>query len=168
MRVNRRDRLFAAADRCRFRTSRGGKPSCSKLVVGEEVVEDLDMLLKVWADHFQHLGESKLGQSLDSCEWIKMVDSLAMSSLLDEDCLLDVPFTTEDISRAIKKLKARKAPGPDGLMAEHLKAGGEVIYSHMADEGSKCSGRVGSHSRGFEERCHCANIQGWRKGSIEN
>ena len=56
-----------------------------------------------------------------------MVDSLEMSSHFDEECLLDVPFTMEDISRAINKLKSKKAPGPDGLMAEHLKARGEAI-----------------------------------------
>ena len=38
--------------------------------------------------------------------------------------LLDVPFSAEEMSAAVSKLKAA---GPDGLMAEHFKAGGEVV-----------------------------------------
>ena len=43
-----------------------------------------------------------------------------------EEFLLDVPFTAEEVARSIGRLKGRKAPGPDGLMAEHLKACGEA------------------------------------------
>ena len=38
--------------------------------------------------------------------------------------LLDVPFSAEEMSAAVSKLKAA---GPDGLMAEHFKAEGEVV-----------------------------------------
>ena len=43
-----------------------------------------------------------------------------------EKFLLDVPFTAEEVARSIGRLKGRKVPGPDGLMAEHLKTGGEA------------------------------------------
>ena len=46
---------------------------------------------------------------------------------MNEEFLLDVPFNTEEVSRAVSKLKEKKAPGPDGLLAEHLKAGGEAM-----------------------------------------
>ena len=36
----------------------------------------------------------------------------------NEEFLLDVPFTAEEVFRAVVKLKKRKAPGPDGLMDE--------------------------------------------------
>ena len=45
----------------------------------------------------------------------------------NEEFLLDVPFTAEEVARAIARLKGRKAPGPDGLTAEQLKAGGEAV-----------------------------------------
>ena len=32
-----------------------------------------------------------------------------------------------EVSRAVSKLKKKKAPGPDGLLAEHLKARGEAV-----------------------------------------
>ena len=41
--------------------------------------------------------------------------------------LLDVLFSAEEVSAAVAKLKNRKAAGPDGLMAEHLKEGGESV-----------------------------------------
>ena len=31
------------------------------------------------------------------------------------------------VTNAVRKLKKRKDPGPDGLLAEHLKAGGEAV-----------------------------------------
>ena len=69
------------------------------------------MLLKVWADQFQHLGESRLGRTPDSCERKRMVDSLEMSSHFDEDRLLDVLFTMEDVFRAINKNESKQGTG---------------------------------------------------------
>ena len=51
---------------------------------------------------------------------------LELKSHKKEEYLLDVHFTVEEVSRAVSKLK-KKAPGPDGLLAEHLKAGGEAV-----------------------------------------
>ena len=39
----------------------------------------------------------------------------------------DTPFSAEEVAAAVKKLKWRKAAGPDGLTAEHLKEGGKVV-----------------------------------------
>ena len=50
-----------------------------------------------------------------------------MQSHLNEDFLLDVPFTAKEVSGAVSRLKGKKAPGPDGVMAKHLKFGGEVF-----------------------------------------
>ena len=37
-----------------------------------------------------------------------------------EDHVLDASITAEEAGLAVKKLKRRKDPGPDNLMAEHL------------------------------------------------
>ena len=50
---------------------------------------------------------------------------MRLTLLHNDDMLLDVPFSAEEVAAAVSKLKCRKAAGPDGLMAEHLKAGGE-------------------------------------------
>ena len=51
----------------------------------------------------------------------------------NEEFLLDVPFVAEEVARAVARLKGRKAPGPDGLMAEHLKEGGEVMVVWLSN-----------------------------------
>ena len=56
---------------------------------------------------------------------------LKVQSCMNEEFLLDVPFTAEEVSKAVNRLKRRKAPGPDGLMAEHLKAGGDVVMTWL-------------------------------------
>ena len=73
------------------------------------------------------LGESKLGDAPYSSERMSKVDSLEMQSHNKEEFLLDVPFSAEEVAGVVRKLKGKKAPGQDGLMAEHLKAGGEAV-----------------------------------------
>ena len=50
-----------------------------------------------------------------------------MQSNMNEEFLLVVPFSTEEVSRAVIRLKKRKSLRPDGLVAEHLKAGEAVV-----------------------------------------
>ena len=91
-------------------------------------MQDPEVLLKVWAEHFQTLGESRLGATTDACQWKRKVESLESQSHSNEEFLLDVPFTTEEVSGAVARLKA---PGPDGLMAEHLKSGGAMVVMRI-------------------------------------
>ena len=65
-----------------------------------------------------------------------------------EDMLLDVPFSAEEMSAAVSKLKAA---GPDGLMAEHFKVGGEVV-GHLVIECPEHYCGIGGYSRCTEER----------------
>jgi len=125
--MQKRDRLFATRDRHRFKTPKGRKSRCTKLVAGEEVVQDPEKPLSIWVQHFQNLGESRLGHTTDSHERTKKVESLEMQSHMTEEFLLDAPFSAEEVSRAVIGMKGGKAPKPDGLMAEHLKAGGEAV-----------------------------------------
>ena len=57
----------------------------------------------------------------------RLLKVLENQSQQNEEFLLDVPFTADEVSRAVARLKKRKAPDPDGLMAEHLKGGGEAV-----------------------------------------
>ena len=59
---------------------------------------------------------------------IEKMDDLASESLLNEEYILDAPFTLEEVVFAVKSLKSAKAGGPDGMVAEHLKWGGESLH----------------------------------------
>ena len=53
--------------------------------------------------------------------------------MANEEAVVDVPFTTKEVADVVKKLKSRKAAGPDGLAAEHLKEGGGVVTLWLTD-----------------------------------
>ena len=44
---------------------------------------------------------------------------------------MDISFTAEEAANAVQRLKRRKTPGTDGLLAEHLKAGGEAVFRNI-------------------------------------
>ena len=84
-------------------------------------------LLQTWAGHFESLSKS----CTDSCPGIRVledkVSQLAVQSFSTHEGLLDTDFSAEVVATAVARLKAGKAPGPDGLTAEHLKAGGGAV-----------------------------------------
>ena len=53
--------------------------------------------------------------------------SLELKSIWNEEGLLDIPFSLEEVKGAITKLKRKKAAGPDGVVAEHLIAGSDAV-----------------------------------------
>ena len=134
LRIQRRERMFAVGSRGRFRAPHRGKSRCTRLVVdGGEVVSDPESLLQVWASHLSQLCKSR-GDDLPGLEALKeRMDLLALQSNRSEEVLLDVPFSSEEVSAAIEKLKNRKAARPDGLMVEHLKLGGESVVTWLTN-----------------------------------
>ena len=127
--MQKRDRLFAAQDRRRFKTSQMKKSRCTKLVVGGVTIQDPETLLAVWVEHFQKQGELRLGDTPEMFSWIDKMQLLEIQSHKNEEFLLDVPFTAEEVSGAVNRLKMRKALGLDGLIAEHIKAGGDAMIT---------------------------------------
>ncbi len=55
------------------------------------------------------------------------MDELLEGSPENEEILLDVPFTSEEVDDALKRLKSGKAAGHDMLQPEHLKYGGVAL-----------------------------------------
>ena len=84
------------------------------------------------------------------------MELLEIQSHVKEEMILDVPFTAEEVTRAIARLKSRKAAGPNGFMAEHWKAGGDLgSCGHLVIE---CCHGAGGGSRCFEERTDSASL----------
>lgn len=53
---------------------------------------------------------------------------LASASLQKEKLFLDVPFSVEEVECTLqKKMKLKKASGPDDLTIEHLRYGGPTV-----------------------------------------
>ena len=127
LRHQRRDKLFSAQDSGRFLMPQRRKARCSKLASGGETVQDPDRLLQIWVECFGRLAELRLGESSDGVDRRENMKMLELQSHMNEEYLLDVPFTAQEVSKAVVKLKEKKAPGSDGLLAEHLKAGGEAV-----------------------------------------
>lgn len=81
----------------------------------------------MWASHFSQLFKSR-GNDLPDMEALKKrIELLALQSDQNKEVLLGVQFS----ARAIEKLKNRKAARPDGLIAEHLKLGGESVVTWL-------------------------------------
>ena len=117
--------MHLATDTDRFNTPMR-KSRCGKLVVNGEVVSDPEVLLDVWVKHFSELAKLRQDEMPGMAELQRKVQGLALESMGNEDMLLDVSFLAEVLA-VVSKLKCGKAAGPAGFMAEHLKAGGEVV-----------------------------------------
>ena len=61
--------------------------------------------------------------------WIDKTQILEVQYDKNKEFLLDVPLTVEEVSGAVNRLKRRKALGPDGLISEHMKAGGNAVIT---------------------------------------
>ena len=95
------------------------KSRCSKLRVNGEVQE---YPLGAWADHFSRLSKSRAhSEDISNSSETRLINDLAIASLSNEEQILDVPFTLEEVKCVIMKLKSGKSYGPDGVSAEHLK-----------------------------------------------
>ena len=103
------------------------KSRCNKLVVNGKFGSDPEVLLDVWVKHFSELAKSRQDEMPGVGELKQKVHKLALELMGNKDILLGVPFSADEVSAVVSKLKRGKAAGPDGLMNEHLKAGGEAV-----------------------------------------
>ena len=117
--------MFRQKENWRFKAPHRRKARCSKLRINGQVLSNKDALVDAWANHFSSLSNSML----PSEEGLnKKMDDLATASLSNEEYILDVPFTLEEVAYAVNKLNSGKACGPDGISAEHLKLGGKPLH----------------------------------------
>ena len=103
--MQRRERMFAARDSRRFRTPQWKKSRCAKLAVVGEVVQDPEVLLQMWVEHFQKLMKSRVESVPDLSELKQKVEAIETLSHENEEFLMDVPFTAEEVARAVARLK---------------------------------------------------------------
>ena len=81
-----------------------------------------------WANHFRSHFKSRLSSKDGLQQLDKKMDDLATASFSNEEYILDVSFTLDEVVCAVKMFKPGKASGPEGISAEHLKWGGDSLY----------------------------------------
>ena len=54
-------------------------------------------------------------------------DAQVAKSHMNEEMILDIPFSETEVRGAVAKLKEGKAVGPDGLQGEHWMFGGNAV-----------------------------------------
>ena len=70
-----------------------------------------------------------------------------------KDVNMSIPFTTEELVKALKPMKAGKAPGPDDIHPEFLLHAGDAVTKRLCQYMSTCL-----------ERCKIKKI--WRKATV--
>ena len=108
-RLIRRDKMFASSHPRRFKLPGRRKKTCSRLKVNDTIINDQACLLDAWVNHFTSLAESKVTDN-HLVELKASIESLMPISIENEEYILDAPFTVEEVEKAIKRLKRRKAP----------------------------------------------------------
>ena len=90
---------------------RGGKADVTKVYDKDGNLKTGSEALKVWKKHFEEVLNG--GQPPGVCEETESAERIS-----DHSGSLDQKFTREEVRRALRCLKAKAAPGRDGLMAE--------------------------------------------------
>ena len=85
------------------------------------LVTDTNEVLQVWKNHFFGLLTGHDSNNPASGEVFH----------IPEDGVEEPPPSYDEVKPAIQRLKNHKAPGPDGLLAELFKAGGDELIKYM-------------------------------------
>ena len=91
------DDNFRARYNKRFRSPRDGTPSGSRLQVNNNIITCPDDVMSAWVTHFETLGSSKVQESPLLQQLQSSIPLLHSLSLNNEDYVLDVPITIEEI-----------------------------------------------------------------------
>ena len=124
--------MFTSKDKSCFRLAQNQKRIHTKVQVDGKIVEDKESFLRAWSRHFENLSKSRRVELPPLQELDLHTKDLYSQSCENEDCILDVPFTTEEVYTALKTLRRGKSPGSDSLLAEHLLEGGEAVVNWLA------------------------------------
>ena len=103
-------------------TSSGSSPLLTD--DGSKLITDQDKILERWAEHFCNVLNRPSSISKVAIENLPQVP-------INKG--LDIPPSTEDITKAIKQLSDGKAAGKDSIPAEVFKFGGPTLISKLTD-----------------------------------
>ena len=106
----------------------------TSLSIGGNLVTQLDDVLDIWADHFEHLGSESMNPNFDNIYKKKIEDDIATIEYLLHKLPPDTKeVTTKEVELAIRKLHINKASDQFGLVTEHLKNAPIILTHKLAD-----------------------------------
>ena len=108
------------------------KPSGSKILAIKDgcdsMVYEVSEILEVWRNHYSSLSTPKDDISYDSAHFDTVNKEVNELNKRDDNSpFLETPFTTNEVQRAVNRLKSNKACGYDRICAEHVKYGGYML-----------------------------------------
>ena len=130
-RIQQRDEMFSENHPRRFRSGSAGKHVPEKLLVNGNLVSDQEDLISIWASHFEAQGKSQVSSNRCLTEVVLKVRDMECASYEESDEVLDTLFVVEEVKHALKRLKSKRAGGPDNLSPEHLKFAGPVFVNWL-------------------------------------
>ena len=101
-RIRKREKLFASGDHSRFRQSCRTQSKCERLVIDGKLVDDPDVLMAAWAEHFRSLARSRIDELESLQDMERNLNDLASKSFGNEECILDVAFTVDEVANSVK------------------------------------------------------------------
>ena len=91
-------------------------------------VYEIGEILEVWRVHFDALSTPKREDRFDNAHFDRVTQAVKAWAREGETSEFMIqPLTSGEVERAIQKLNQGKAPGYDGVTAEHIKFGGHPV-----------------------------------------
>ena len=133
--IQKRDQSFCSKHLRRFQTITQKKGRASLLVNGS-LTSDPSVVLPYWADHFSDLSKSRCFTNPSLKKFTHSIHKIELETCSDEEFILDLPFSPEEVIAAIKRLKRDSSPGPDLLSdllsPRHLLHEGPLISTWLS------------------------------------
>ena len=104
----------------------------SKLVVNDVNLQEDDKIREGWAAYFNNLSTANSDPNFDHDYKLQVdTDILNIEQIASQDKQSLISLDLETIEETINKMKNRKSPDGDGIMAEHFKFGGMVLLEFL-------------------------------------
>ena len=128
--IQKRDQAFCSHHPKRISTF-SQKSGGSSLLINGSPNSDPSSVLPLWADHFSKLGTSQLSTNPSLQNISNTMSEVELTTLVDEEIILDMPFLPEEVNAAINRLKRSSSAGPDSLSPQHIIYAGPLFKSWL-------------------------------------
>ena len=94
-----------------------------------KVINGTQQLLDAWVDHLSKLAKSQVKDYPQLMDLCNQVDGLLSQSMENEEFILDVPFSTEEVERAVRDRRREKLLAMT-ISWQNILSKGDPVSSH--------------------------------------